>query len=70
MQAVGSFSAQGAEPVEFDLASLQARGVDPRLAAHFKDAPRFMAGDNTVNLRVNGSERGRIRVHFDEQGEP
>ena len=29
-----------------------------------------MAGDNTVNLRVNGSERGRIRVHFDEQGEP
>ncbi|WP_394521283.1 fimbria/pilus outer membrane usher protein [Pantoea sp. SGAir0184] len=70
MQALGSISAQGAEPVEFDLASLQARGVDPRLAVHFKDAPRFMAGDNPVNLRVNGSERGRIRVHFDEQGEP
>lgn len=64
------FSAYGAEELEFDSAALAARGIDPKLAALFKNAPRFLPGATTVALRVNGAERGRVRVTFDEQGEP
>ncbi|MHB2092356.1 fimbria/pilus outer membrane usher protein [Pantoea dispersa] len=64
------FSAYGAEELEFDSAALAARGIDPKLAALFKNAPRFLPGATTVALRVNGAERGRVRVTFDEQGDP
>lgn len=56
------------EFTEFDLQVIQARGVDPKVSERFREAPRFMPGESTVSLTVNGSARGRVTVKFDEQG--
>lgn len=55
--------------VEFDTQAMQARGVDPKVAEWFRQAPRFMPGETTVTLTVNGSARGKVRVRFDLNGE-
>lgn len=54
--------------IQFDLPSLQARGIDPKLADLFSQAPRFLAGETTVSLTVNGSSRGKMPVRFDNEG--
>lgn len=54
--------------VEFDRASLQLRGVDPKLAEWFRQTPRFLAGESTVFLTVNGRSRGKTQVRFDDNG--
>ncbi|MGR7043432.1 fimbria/pilus outer membrane usher protein [Klebsiella aerogenes] len=57
------------EGTEFDIQAIRARGVDPKVAEWFSQAPRFMAGETTVNLTVNGSNRGRVLVRFDKEGQ-
>lgn len=52
----------------FDPDTLNERGMDPVIAALFGQAPRFLPGENTVALFVNGNPRGRVRVRFDEKG--
>ncbi|HBA8456101.1 TPA: fimbria/pilus outer membrane usher protein [Serratia marcescens] len=52
----------------FDPDTLSERGMDPTIAALFGQAPRFLPGENTVALFVNGNPRGRVRVRFDERG--
>ncbi|HFN1103754.1 TPA: fimbria/pilus outer membrane usher protein [Klebsiella variicola subsp. variicola] len=52
----------------FDTGVLSSRGIDPAIAALFGQAPRFLPGENTVSLFVNGNARGRVRVKFDEAG--
>lgn len=52
----------------FDAGVLSGRGIDPGVAALFRDAPRFMPGESTVLLTVNGNARGRGKVRFDEAG--
>lgn len=52
----------------FDTGALNGNGVDPSIANLFRHAPRFMPGENTVVLTVNGNVRGRVKVRFDESG--
>lgn len=54
---------------EFDQQIIQARGLDPKVAERFREAPRFLSGETVVALTVNGSARGRVKVRFDEQGQ-
>lgn len=55
--------------VEFDTDTLQARGLDPRLAEEFRRGARFPAGMNRVKLMVNGQDRGKANVRFTPEGE-
>jgi outer membrane usher protein FimD/PapC len=54
--------------VEFDAGMLKLRGIDPRLADYFREAPRFTVGRHAVSLRVNGKSLGQATARFDEQG--
>ena len=60
--------AEDASPSGFDAQTLHQRGIDPQLASLLLSAPRYAAGQHTVNLRVNGQPRGRLAVNFDQQG--
>ncbi|ATN08607.1 outer membrane usher protein [Pseudomonas sp. FDAARGOS_380] len=60
--------AEVSSPSSFDAQTLQQRGIDPQLASLLLSAPRYAAGQHTVNLRVNGQRRGRLAVNFDQQG--
>ncbi|RSB24207.1 fimbria/pilus outer membrane usher protein [Enterobacter cloacae] len=52
----------------FDTGVLSGRSIDPAIAALFSQAPRFLPGESTVTLFVNGNIRGRVRVKFDNAG--
>lgn len=54
--------------VEFDAGMLKLRGIDPKLADYFRQAPRFTVGRYAVSLRVNGTSMGQATARFDEQG--
>ena len=60
--------AESAPASGFDAITLHQRGIDPQLASLLLDAPRFTAGQHLVSLRVNGQQRERVRVSFDQQG--
>lgn len=66
---------QGAEEPEaprdlaFDTELLQRRGIDPKVAEYFRQAPRFGTGKQRVSLSVNGQRRGELDVRFDEDGQ-
>ncbi|MFP0194493.1 fimbria/pilus outer membrane usher protein [Pseudomonas sp. PHC1] len=55
--------------VQFNQAVLKSRGLDPRLAEYFSQAPRFREGVQAVTLSVNGVPKGRVQVTFDAEGE-
>ncbi|EJN20513.1 P pilus assembly protein, porin PapC [Pseudomonas sp. GM79] len=61
--------AWGETPIEFDRAVLEARGIDPKVAEHFRDLPRFQAGRTRVLLQVNGSPIGQVLATFDDEGQ-
>lgn len=54
---------------EFDAQAIKSRGVDSSLAELFRHAPRFLPGENSVMLTVNGSARGKITARFDNNGQ-
>ncbi|MGP2408154.1 fimbria/pilus outer membrane usher protein [Yersinia sp. 2545 StPb PI] len=56
------------EGTEFDAQMMKTRGIDPKLAEWFRQAPRFMPGESTVELTVNGSARGKATLRFDSEG--
>jgi outer membrane usher protein FimD/PapC len=56
------------DDVEFDAGMLKQRGIDPKLAGYFRQAPRFTAGRHVVSLTVNGKLMGRAQANFDETG--
>ena len=62
------FAADKPEEV-FDVETLKRRGLDPRLAAYFRKAPRFSAGTQSVQLIVNGDRRGLAYANFDDLGQ-
>lgn len=64
----GLVDARVAEVVEFDENMLKLRGIDPKLAAYFRDAPRFTAGRHLVSVSVNGKVSGRATARFDKAG--
>lgn len=53
----------------FDTNTLKARGIDPRLAEYFREAPRFREGTHTVTLVVNGTRLGLVDATFDASGQ-
>ncbi|SDZ66953.1 fimbria/pilus outer membrane usher protein [Pseudomonas sp. NFIX28] len=55
--------------ISFDLDMLKGRGIDPKLAAYFAEAPRFREGSHVVTLFVNGERKGQANALFDSQGE-
>lgn len=55
--------------VQFNQDVLKSRGLDPRLAEYFSQAPRFREGVQVVTLSVNGVPKGRVQVAFDAEGE-
>ena len=57
---------QPAEGTLFDVEVLKARGVDPRVSELFRNSPRFLPGETTVALTVNGNARGKVKVLFDQ----
>lgn len=61
-------SAERSEEVIFDIEAVKARGIDPRVAHSFTQSPRFMPGESTVALTVNGSARGKIKARFNDDG--
>lgn len=63
-----AFTEENNDYVIFDSTVLGGRGVDPKIAALFRHAPRFLPGETTVILTVNGNVRGRIGVRFDNNG--
>ena len=58
-----------AEEAIFDQQMLKLRGVDSGVAELFRRAPRFLAGESSVTLKVNGEARGKIQARFDEEGQ-
>lgn len=52
----------------FDTGVLTDRGIDPAISTMFGQYPRFLPGESTVALFVNGNARGRVRVKFDDAG--
>ena len=58
------------EVTEFDIETLKSQGLPTSLATQFSYAPRFLAGNNMVELKVNGDSRGRYEMQFDEKGQP
>ncbi|PVZ84274.1 fimbrial protein [Serratia sp. S1B] len=57
------------ESAGFDTEMIKNRGIDPKVAEWFRQAPRFMPGESTVALTVNGSERGKVTARFDGEGQ-
>lgn len=53
----------------FDLETLKRRGIDPKLAEYFREAPRFTPGVRQVTLYVNGDRRGLVEATFDAEGQ-
>jgi outer membrane usher protein FimD/PapC len=60
---------EGGGLAEFDEAMLTERGIDPRLATYFRDAPRFTAGVHRVALSVNGQSKGPVETRFAANGD-
>ncbi len=64
-------SVQGAErldDIEFDAEALKSSGMDPRVAQLFRQAARFLPGEATVAFKVNGTDRGKVKASFDDEG--
>ncbi|WP_439854252.1 fimbria/pilus outer membrane usher protein [Pseudomonas yamanorum] len=59
----------GTQLLGFDLATLQARGIDPGVARYFRSAARFTEGVRVVGLTVNGDRIGLADVRFNHEGE-
>lgn len=58
----------GADKTIFDVSALKARGLDAKVGEMFSQSPRFLPGESTVALTVNGSARGKFKVFFDQDG--
>lgn len=55
--------------IEFDNETLKSLGIDPSVSDYFSQKARFMPGDNTVTLKVNGENKGNVIARFNQSGE-
>lgn len=67
--ALFSASAHSAENVEFDTQVLQSRGLSLWLNDYFKQGKRFPAGNNTVEVSINGVVKTRLEILFNAKGD-
>ncbi len=58
-----------AREVTFDTGIIQSRGLSPDLNHYFAQAPRFLPGTHSVQVKVNGKDRGTAAARFNEDGE-
>lgn len=68
--AAGSYvvSSQADALSGFDTETLRLRGIDPQLAAYLAESERFTAGEQPIQLKINGQSRGRVDARFDSNG--
>lgn len=64
-----SLKGVNAENKQINIDLLKKRGLDPALLNYFSKSKRFLPGNHTVNLIVNGNNKGRIRLTFGGDGE-
>lgn len=57
-----------AREVTFDTGILNSRGLSPELNRYFAKTPRFLPGEHSVEVVVNGKSRGTGAVRFDDEG--
>lgn len=57
-----------AREVTFDTGILESRGLSADLNHYFAKAPRFLPGTHSVQIKVNGKERGTAAVRFNDEG--
>lgn len=62
-----SFPLQAGE-VMFNTSIIKSRGLSEDLNRYFSHAPRFLPGTHSVQIKVNGKERGTAAVRFGEDG--
>lgn len=53
----------------FSAEILKQRGIDPALAEYFSAGARFTPGTHSIQLIVNGNNKGTFNARFNEQGE-
>lgn len=58
------------DAVDFDTATLQARGLSTTLNTYFREGKKFSPGMNKVMPVINGTEKSPVNIKFDEKGEP
>lgn len=61
--------ASGTADTQFDTTILKARGLDPAIASLFRNAPRFVPGNDVVEVTLNGMALGRKNVTFGAGGQ-
>lgn len=69
LSAVADVASESSSDTTFDVQLLKARGLDPRMAELFRQAPRFLPGESKVALFVNGTARGKVSARFDNEGQ-
>lgn len=69
MLGVSFSSAAENETIDFDLSTLQARGLSSTLNDYFRDGKKFSPGTNKITPVINGDEQKPISIHFDEKGQ-
>ncbi|ENO0517333.1 fimbrial biogenesis usher protein [Escherichia albertii] len=55
--------------VDFDRETLKSLGVNPNVSHYFSRASRFLPGEYSLALSLNGQKKGNIAAHFDENGD-
>ncbi|MBY7216851.1 fimbrial biogenesis usher protein [Escherichia marmotae] len=55
--------------VDFDRNTLKSLGIDPAVSHYFSRSARFMPGEYSLMLNVNGDEIGNIIVRIDNNGD-
>ncbi|AIU73427.1 hypothetical protein AT03_14205 [Hafnia alvei FB1] len=57
------------DTVDFDLSTLQARGLPTTLNDYFRTGSKFSPGMSKITPFINGVEKKTMSVNFDDQGE-
>lgn len=57
-----------AREVTFDTGVMKTLGLSSDLNHYFAEAPRFLPGTHSVNVKVNGEDRGMAAVRFNKDG--
>lgn len=55
--------------VDFDRETLKSLGVDPNISHYFSRSARFLPGEYSLIVSVNGEKKGNIATRFDENGD-
>lgn len=57
-----------AKEITFDTEMIQSRGLNVNLNRYFARAPRFLPGTHSVQVKINGKDKGTVAARFGEDG--